>query len=78
MKSAYYENRFEHALVYERGKERVEMALIHLPGTKPVLKLATFAENNPDAEPSNLVEFSEEEIQLRNEFVSRLREAGVI
>lgn len=55
-------NPFEHAISCPRPDERVEMVLVHIPGSEPQLGIASYPlKDNPNAEPSQEFSFSMEE-----------------
>jgi hypothetical protein len=70
------ENRFEHALVYQVGEERRELALIHVPGAEPVLASGSFPGGDPESGRVDV--FSLDEARQRLHFLSGLKEAGLL
>lgn len=74
----YRQNQFEHAMLYTRPDgQRIELALTHLPGSTPVLCMATFQEGVEG--PVKLSsEFSLEEVRMVCKFYKQIEADGLL
>jgi hypothetical protein len=74
----FRENQFEHSLTYVRDDGlKVEVALIHLPGSEPVFRAATFEEGQDEPVSISPVH-SLEEIRMRAAFYEQLKADGLL